>query len=63
MNEIANLCERIGVDVENVRKGIGSDARIGYSFIYAGLRLRRLVLPEGRAGARAHGARARRGRR
>lgn len=36
MNEIANLCERVGVDVENVRKGIGSDARIGYSFIYPG---------------------------
>ena len=36
MNEIASLCERIGVDVENVRKGIGSDGRIGYSFIYAG---------------------------
>jgi UDPglucose 6-dehydrogenase len=36
MNEIANLCERVGVDVENVRKGIGSDSRIGYSFIYPG---------------------------
>jgi UDPglucose 6-dehydrogenase len=36
MNEIANLCERLGVDVENVRKGIGSDHRIGYSFIYPG---------------------------
>ena len=36
MNEIANLCEKLGVDVENVRKGIGSDSRIGYSFIYPG---------------------------
>ncbi len=36
INEIANLCERLGVDVENVRKGIGSDGRIGYSFIYPG---------------------------
>jgi UDPglucose 6-dehydrogenase len=36
MNEIASLCERVGVDVENVRRGIGSDARIGYSFIYPG---------------------------
>ena len=36
MNEISNLCERLGVDVENVRKGIGSDSRIGYSFIYPG---------------------------
>jgi UDPglucose 6-dehydrogenase len=36
MNEIANLCDQLGVDIENVRKGIGSDSRIGYSFIYAG---------------------------
>lgn len=36
MNEIASLCDRLGVDVENVRKGIGSDSRIGYSFIYPG---------------------------
>lgn len=36
MNEIANICERLGVDVENVRRGIGSDSRIGYSFIYPG---------------------------
>ncbi len=36
MNEIANLCDRMGVDVEKVRLGIGSDARIGYSFIYPG---------------------------
>ncbi|MEX1299035.1 MAG: UDP-glucose/GDP-mannose dehydrogenase family protein [Desulfotignum sp.] len=36
MNEIAGLCEHLGVDVENVRKGIGSDTRIGYSFIYPG---------------------------
>jgi UDPglucose 6-dehydrogenase len=36
MNEIANLCEILGADVENVRKGIGSDQRIGYHFIYPG---------------------------
>lgn len=36
INEIANLCERLDVDVESVRKGIGSDSRIGYSFIYPG---------------------------
>ncbi|RJG07036.1 UDP-glucose/GDP-mannose dehydrogenase family protein [Noviherbaspirillum cavernae] len=36
MNEISNLAERLGADVENVRIGIGSDPRIGYQFIYAG---------------------------
>jgi UDPglucose 6-dehydrogenase len=36
MNEVANLCDRMGVDVENVRTGIGSDSRIGYYFIYPG---------------------------
>ena len=36
MNEIAALCERMEVDVENVRRGIGSDSRIGPSFIYPG---------------------------
>lgn len=36
MNEIANLAERLGADVESVRLGIGSDPRIGYHFIYPG---------------------------
>ncbi len=36
MNEIANICERVGADVNRVRVGIGSDRRIGYSFIYPG---------------------------
>ncbi len=36
MNEIARLCDAMGVDVENVRRGIGSDSRIGFSFIYPG---------------------------
>ncbi|MBW2518988.1 MAG: UDP-glucose/GDP-mannose dehydrogenase family protein [Deltaproteobacteria bacterium] len=36
MNEVANLCDLLDVDVENVRLGIGSDSRIGYSFIYPG---------------------------
>lgn len=36
MNEIANICERVGADVNKVRLGIGSDSRIGYSFIYPG---------------------------
>ena len=34
INEIANICEKVGADVEKVRIGIGSDNRIGYSFIY-----------------------------
>jgi UDPglucose 6-dehydrogenase len=37
MNEIANICERVGADVKDVRIGIGSDHRIGYSFIYPGV--------------------------
>lgn len=36
MNEMARLCNATGADVENVRRGIGSDTRIGYSFLYAG---------------------------
>ena len=36
MNELANLAERFGADIENVRMGIGSDPRIGYGFIYPG---------------------------
>ncbi len=36
MNDIANLCDRVGADVECVRQGIGSDARIGNKFLYAG---------------------------
>lgn len=37
MNEIANICERVGADVDDVRIGIGSDHRIGYRFIYPGI--------------------------
>lgn len=36
MNELANLAERLGADIEKVRRGIGSDPRIGYHFIYPG---------------------------
>jgi UDPglucose 6-dehydrogenase len=36
MNELANLAERVGADIEQVRVGIGSDPRIGYAFIYPG---------------------------
>lgn len=37
MNELSMLCERVGADIEEVRKGIGTDSRIGMPFLYAGL--------------------------
>ena len=36
INEIANICERVGANINNVRTGIGSDSRIGFDFIYYG---------------------------
>lgn len=36
MNEMSNIAERVGADIESVREGIGADSRIGYSFIYPG---------------------------
>ena len=36
MNEMSNICEKVGADINHVRNGIGSDSRIGYSFLYAG---------------------------
>lgn len=37
INEMANICEKVGADINNVRIGIGTDSRIGMSFLYAGL--------------------------
>ena len=56
MNQIAELCERVGADVIAVRKGIGSDSRIGPCVPLPGPGLRRFLLPQGRQGAGAHGA-------
>ena len=62
MNELAGIAERVGADIEKVRLGIGSDSRIGYSFIYPGVGYGGSCFPKdvqalqktaGRAGARA----------
>jgi UDPglucose 6-dehydrogenase len=59
MNELANLAELVGADIEQVRLGIGSDSRIGYDFIYPGLGYGGSCFPKDVkalvASARAHG--------
>ena len=55
MNEMANIAERIGVDIESVRVGIGSDPRIGYSFIYPGCGYGGSCFPKDVQSARAGG--------
>ena len=47
--QIFAVCEKVGADVNKVRQGIGSDSRIGFSFIHPGW-LRWQLFPEGRAG-------------
>ena len=37
INEMANLCERLGADINDVRRGIGHDARIGFQFLFPGV--------------------------
>ncbi len=59
MNELANLAERMGADIEKVRVGIGSDSAHRLQLHLPGRGLRRLVLPEGREGAGAQRRRVR----
>jgi UDPglucose 6-dehydrogenase len=59
INEMANLCERVGADVNEVRRGIGHDARIGFAFLFPGVGYGGSCFPKDVAGlasvARAHG--------
>jgi len=54
MNDVAMLCERVGADVDSVRKAMGADERIGQKSSSPGLRVRRELLPQGREGADRH---------
>ena len=46
INEVADLCEKVGADVQSVARGIGLDKRIGSKFLHAGTRLRRFMFPK-----------------
>ena len=58
INEMANLCERMGGDINDVRRGIGHDSRIGFAFLFPGVGYGGSCFPEGRAGPGAHGPRS-----
>ena len=46
INEMANLCEKVGADINDVRRGIGHDARIGFQFLFPGCRIRGKLLSQ-----------------
>lgn len=54
MNDIANLCERVGANVDSVRKGIGTDSRIGSKILYAGCGYGGSCILQGCEGLDAH---------
>ena len=56
INEMANLCEAYGADINDVRRGIGHDQRIGFQLPVPGRRLRRELLPQGHPRRDPHGA-------
>ena len=58
INEMANLCERMGGNINDVRRGIGHDSRIGFSFLFPGVGYGGSCFPEGRASAGADGQRS-----
>ena len=60
INEMADLCEKVGADVHDVARGIGLDGRIGRKFLHPGPGYGGSCFPEGHAGADAHGAGLRR---
>ena len=60
INEMSDLCEKVGADVHDVARGIGLDGRIGRKFLHPGPGYRRLLLSQGHAGPGAHRAGLRR---